>query len=239
MHTKHVVCSLLLFAGTAMAQDAAKQRDPFALSAGSLELSELVDACAGYLEWNILYDQGGFEKHSATKLQRPLVTDRDGCEELLYSLLHRQGFAVVPVNLERRIYEVVDLDSRRSREVHNAAIYKAADDILARPTLKVPVITTVKLEHINAQLANNALRPFFAGSRGANSIQIGTVGNQQSLIVQGFQDQVAQALRVIQLADTPQDPALERIDGKPLREVIKALMARIEALEAALKSRDK
>ena len=108
-----------------------------------------------------------------------------------------------------------------------------------RITRCAPVITTVKLEHINAQLANNALRPFFAGSRGANSIQIGTVGNQQSLIVQGFQDQVAQALRVIQLADTPQDPALELIDGKPLREVIKALMARIEALEAALKSRDK
>jgi hypothetical protein len=229
MHTKHVVCSLLLFAGIARAQDVDKKPEPFALAASAIELSEFVDACAGYLEWNILYDTREFEGAGAgaIKLQRSIVTDRDGCEELLYSLLYRQGYAVKTVDAARNVYEVLMMQG---------ASYVELAKILERPALKRQVITTLSLQHINARYANNALRPFFAGTGGTSmGLSIGTVGNPQSLLLQGFQDEVAQAVRVIQLADVPPRPELEPMPGnKTMKEYVKLLEARIQALEKRL-----
>ena len=237
MHTKHVVCSLLLFAGIALAQDVDQKPEPFALSAGTIELSELVDACAGYLEWNILYDTREFEGAGAvaTKLQRPIVTDRDGCEELLYSLLYRQGYAVKTVDAARNVYEVLMMQGQRAREISAGASYVELAKILERPALKRQVITTISLQHINAQAANNALRPFFAGMGGASmGLSIGTVGDPQSLLLQGFQDQVAQAIRVVQLADVPQKAELEMVKGETMRNYVQQLEARIQTLEKKL-----
>jgi hypothetical protein len=65
-------------------------------------------------------------------------------------------------------------------------------------------------------------------------LSIGTVGDPQSLLLQGFQDQVAQAIRVVQLADVPQRAELELVKGKTMRHYIQQLEARIQTLEKKL-----
>ncbi|MCK5940333.1 MAG: hypothetical protein KAI24_00075 [Planctomycetes bacterium] len=237
LHTA-LISTLLLTAPT-FAQDDAAEAEPFVLPAGEMTITGLVDACASHLDWNILYNEQEIASAAPggnkSKLQRQVVTDSDGCEELLYSLLYRHGFAVVPLDPARDVYEVILMAGPRGREVANRATHKPVEQILARPNLKVPVITVVRLEHINAQLANNALRPFFAsnsGGYGANSLSIGNVGNAQSLLLQGFQDQVAQAIRMIGLCDIEQ-PAQD-YHGQPLPDYIARLEQRIKKLENRL-----
>lgn len=237
MKTYTTLLTLLLTAAPAIAQDA-DDAAPFVLPAGELKTTDLIDSCAAYLEWNILYAEVEFpEPTASTKLQRQVVTDRDGCEELLYSLLYRQGYAVKALDLKRDMYEVLAIQGQRGRELSAGAPYVACEQVLARPTLKRQVLTTLSLKHINAQLANNALRPFFASSGGGfpGGIMIGTVGDQQSLLLQGFQDQVAQAIRVVQLADVPQRAELEILGGRTtMQDYVKGLEARIKALEKKL-----
>ncbi|MFN3243431.1 MAG: hypothetical protein ACE37K_18150 [Planctomycetota bacterium] len=227
--------SLMLLAAPAFAQES-KQKDPFVLPAGEITITDLIDACASYLEWNILYNDqevtSGAAGPARTKLQRQIVTDLDGCEELLYGLLYRKGFAVTPIDPKRDVYEVIMMAGQRGREIANSATHKSNEEILARPELKAMVITVVKLNHINAQLANNALRPFFAHSGGGHAgsyLSIGNVGNRSSLLLQGFQDQVAQAIRMIRLCDVEQP--VEGYQGQPMPQYVEKLEARIAKLE--------
>lgn len=238
MKTYTTLLTLLLTAAPTIAQDSGADAAPFVLPAGKLKTTDLIDSCAAYLEWNILYAEVEFPEQAATtKLQRQVVTDRDGCEELLYSLLYRQGYAVKALDLKRDMYEVLAIQGQRGREISAGAPYVACEQVLARPTLKRQVLTTLSLKHINAQLATNAIRPFFANAGGGfpGGVGIGNVGDRQSLLLQGFQDQVAQAIRVVQLADVPQRPELEILGGRTtMKDYVQGLEARIQALEKKL-----
>lgn len=233
MKTCTHLLALLLAAAPAIAQENEPAEPPFVLPAGDLATTALIDACANYLGWNILYSEQELgEQGQKSKLQQQIVTDRDGCEELLYGLLYRQGFAVKTLDLERGVYEVLSMQGPRRKELGAGARFMEWSEVLQRPALKRQVLTTVPLQHIDAQLANNTLRPFFAGSGGG--VSVGTVGDGQSLLLQGFQDQVAQAVRVVQLADVPQRAGRDALDARTLTDRVEALEARIRALEEKL-----
>ena len=137
---------------------------------------------------------------------------RDRFQQDFYSffqtMLYIKGFAVIPRgegNLE--LLEIVMMNGARGREVSSGARYVSPEELNDyRHQTGVPILTTVQLHHINAQLANNALRPFFAStaaSQGAGSVSIGNVGNQSSLLLQGFGPQVHAAAQLLKLVDTP------------------------------------
>ena len=232
MKTIATLLSLALLASPALAQANAEAKKPFVLPPGEIELNDLVDVCANYLNRNILFDKQEVGNNSSTTLQRPITVDRDGCEELMSSLLYRKGFAVIPIDPKRDLWEVISLTGPRGQEIYNAATYKKPEEILLRPQLKVMVVTIVELKHTNAQLAQNALRPFFAnGSHRRDGINIGTVGNVQSLLIQGFQDRVAQAIKMVQLSDVPQEDELRMVSGRRTKDHIKNLNERIKKLE--------
>ena len=237
MKTYTTLLTLLLTAAPAIAQDAEPAPAQFMLPVGELKTTDLIDSCAAFLEWNILYAEVEFPEQAATiKLQRQIVTNRDGCEELLYNLLYRQGYAVKTLDLKRDMYEVLAIQGQRGREISADAPYVECEQVLARPTLKRQILTTLSLKHINAMRASNSLRPFFANSGGGHprGVMIGTVGSRPSLLLQGFQDQVAQAIRVVQLADVPQRAELELIGGQTISDYVQQLEARIKALEKKL-----
>ncbi|MFT4515710.1 MAG: hypothetical protein ACI91B_004429, partial [Planctomycetota bacterium] len=122
------------------------------------------------------------------------------------TMLYIKGFAVIPRGEgDLEVLEIVMMQGTRGREVTNGARYVTPDEIEQyRNQTGVPILTTVKLHHINAQLANNALRPFFASTGGRNaggSVQIGNVGNKSSLLLQGFGPQVYAAVKLLKLVD--------------------------------------
>ena len=225
----------------------AEKQAPFVFEAGTTDLQELVARCARYLHRNILFDdrelaavtpqparRGGRRQPAAAEaaeevegpavtLAQPVVTDAAGCEDLLSSLLWRHGLAIVPLDEDKAVYEVIAMAGQRGGEVILRALHRTPEQVLARPALRMYVTVVYEFEYINAQYANNSLRPFFMGASGQTRghLMIGSVGNQNSMLLSGPQDVVAQALRVLRSADTrPRDleqrleERLQRIEAK-------------------------
>lgn len=231
---------------------------PFVFEPGVVELRTLIERCGAYLQRNILVDDnelipakgqqggrrgaapaaaGGADTVSSPviELQLPVVTDRDGCEELLTSLLWARGLALVPLDEPKRVYEVLSMSGPRQREIPQRAVQRTPEQVLARPTLRQFVSVVYTLKHTRADVANNALRPFFAASgNSVGSLNLGNVGNQTSILLSGPQDLVANALLLLQSADVPQPPEAKtdltvRLDA--LAQQHEQVLQRVAALE--------
>jgi hypothetical protein len=113
---------------------------------------------------------------------------------------------------------------------------RSVDEVLARPDLKLPVLVMVPLKHINATIATNALRPFFASTGapgGGGTLTLGNVGNSSAMLLTGMQDQVAQAIRLIRGCDVPPPPE-QMEQAANSGERIQQLERRVKALEDKL-----
>ena len=239
---------------------------PFVFEPGVVELRTVIERCGTYLQRNILVDDSELSVASGqprprqqrppapagaapaatdvptgpfVDLQLPVVTDRDGCEELLTSLLWTRGLTLVPLDEAKGVYEVLAMNGARGREVLARAVQRTPEQVLARPTLRQHVTVVYRMKHTNAQIATNALRPFFAssGSPNGNQLALGNVGNSASILLSGPQDQVANLLQVLATADVPMPPELRtevdvRVDA--LAKQNEQLARRLAALEEKL-----
>ena len=224
----------------AQATAQAPQQDPLVLPAGEHKLPVLVDQCAAYLKVNILaspQELAGGPQVPAFTLQHPVSLDAAGCEDFLGSMLWQQGFALTWLDQAARTMEVIGMNGPRAREVSTRAVLTSVEAVLARPNSRLPVSVVVPLAHVNATVANNSLRPFFAsaGRAGAGELMIGTMGNGATLLLTGSQNQVAHALRIVQACDVPAaqpDPN----DAAQVMARMQQLEQRIAALEQQLRA---
>ncbi len=235
--------SLLLLsslAPVAVAQrdrEPAPKRAPFVVEAGETALTTLIDRAAAHLECNIVWNErelAGAGAVPVVRLQAPITTDRDGCLDFLADALYRNGLALTWANERLRVMEAIAMGGPRGREVTNRATTRTQEEVTSRPWLRMPVTVTVPLQHVNATIATNALRPFFAATgapAGFSTLTIGNVGSASAMIVSGMQDQVAQAIRVLRECDLPPKP-----DAQPseTQQRLAAMEQRLTALEARL-----
>lgn len=132
---------------------------------------------------------------------------RDDFFAFFQTMLYIKGFALVPRGEgDLEILEIVSMSGPRSREVTNGALYVTPDELhLYRHQTGVPIMTTVTLKNINATIATNALRPFFAstGSSTLGGPTLGNVGNNTAMLIQGFGPQVYAAVKLLELVDLP------------------------------------
>jgi hypothetical protein len=235
MKTAILLLASITFAPLGTAQDHktlqdAKGPPPFVAPAGEEDLTKLIDRCAAYLQRNILYSNQEMTGAAGTpqiKLQQPVTTDRDGCEVFLSQMLHRAGFALTQVDEKGTMLEVIALQGPRQREVLQRAVMRTAEDVLTRPDLRVPVTVVLKLEHTNANVATNSLRPFFASAGGQGSgLVIGNLGNNTAMLLSGMQDQVAQAIRIVRAGDVAGGK-----DWLDIEQRLASIAARLDALE--------
>ncbi len=125
------------------------------------------------------------------------------------TMLYIKGFALLARgSADQELLEIVYMTGPRSREVTSSARYVPLDNIDEyRTQTGMPILTTVPLKNINANIATNALRPFFAqaGAQAgtAGGLTFGTAGNNTSLLLQGFGPQVYDAVKLLQLVDKP------------------------------------
>ena len=149
-------------------------------------------------------------------------------------MLHRSGLVLTYMDGKGETMEVISMGGPRAREISSRALPTSPEAVMARPNLKLPVITNLPLKHTNATIATNSLRPFFTSS-GGPTLTFGTVGNNTSLLLCGFQDQVASAIRVIQKCDVPSNDTLDPSTGMPVsHDRIHQLEQRVKALEEKL-----
>lgn len=235
----------------------APAKAPFVFEAGTVELRALVDRCASYLQRNILIDpievqstpaaqgnargKGGQGADAGTgtgtglafELQLPVVTDREGCEEMLYSLLWSKGLTMVPLDEAKGFYEVLSMHGQRARELLQRAVSRTPAEVLARPRLRQWVLVAMNLKHINATIASNSLRPFFATGGQASQLSIGNAGNSSTLLLCGPQDAVAGAISLLQAADVVQADVFteQQTRTEQLAKQTAELATRLEQLE--------
>jgi general secretion pathway protein D len=127
------------------------------------------------------------------------------------TMLYIKGFAVVPRGEgDLELLEIVSMSGARGREVTNGARYVTPDELPQyRYQTGVPILTTVPLKHINATIATNALRPFYASTgspQGGATLTLGNVGNSSAMLLQGFGPQVYAAVELLKLVDVPTEP---------------------------------
>ena len=116
------------------------------------------------------------------------------------TMLYIKGFAVLPRNEgDLEINEIVAMGGPRAREITAGAKYVTPEDLAQyKNQTGVPILTTMPLKNINATIATNALRPFFAtaGGSGPGTVTFGNVGNNSALLLQGFGPQVYAAAEI-------------------------------------------
>ncbi len=234
------------------ADEPATPKAPFVFEAGAIEVRALVERCGAYLQRNILLDDGelfaapGQRKGGAdaaigpiVELQLPVVTHRDGCEEMLGHLLWSRGLALTPLDEAKGLWEVLSLYGPRARDIAARAVQRTPEQVLARPALRQFVSVVHNLQHTHAAHAANALRPFFS-QMGPNNVQqlaLGNVGNSTAMLLTGPQDLVAVALHMLTRADVPQPEGQraeleQRVDQ--LARQVEALVQRLAALDEKL-----
>jgi general secretion pathway protein D len=124
------------------------------------------------------------------------------------TMLYIKGFALLPRGTgDQELLEIVFIGGARRAEVSSSARYVPLDEIeIYRNQTGVPILTTVPLKNINANIATNALRPFFAQAGAAaqgGSVLFGTAGNNTALLVSGFGPQVYDAVKLLRIVDNP------------------------------------
>jgi hypothetical protein len=233
-------------------------RAPFVFEAGRVELRQLVHRCSTYLRRNIVLDDaelllqgthGGRAPRGAApaadpleppvvELTQPVITDEAGCEELLTGLLWMRGLALVPIDEAKGVYEILAMNGSRAREISMRAALRTVDQVLARPALKQFVTVVHQLQHTSAASAANSLRSFFAsGNPQPTLLAIGTAGHPMAVLLAGPQDQVANAVRLLQAVDQPVGPESAVLQEQSLQQLHRQLdevRKRIAALEERL-----
>lgn len=220
-------------------QDAAGDQDKptgFLLEAGEHRLSDVIDRAAKFLNRNYLVPAQEIANQSIEPivLQRPLILDAIGCEDVVSQLAHSRDFVLTPVDVERGIYEFVFTKSARNPVIFARAPHWTPDQVKRRSNLRMVVTTTVPLQNLSAPNAGQQLRPFYAGnSHGTQSLNFGTVGGDEVLVITGLANRVADALDVVEQADARAGASQNR-----LRVQISQLAARVAALEKKVASKD-
>lgn len=198
------------------------------VDAGEHPVQKLIDSAARFLGRNLLYAPDELQKCPPIELQRKLELDPAAAEDVFSQLLFTRGLALVPRDPLRGVWEIINLNGPRRTEAANHRLVVSADEIETLARRKVHVVTRVRTEHVNAHQAAQMLRPFLAGmSQTGLSMSIGSVADS-SLLLSGFADDVAAAVRLVRMSDLP--PAQP---DKTVADRLAAVEARLAALETS------
>lgn len=197
--------------------------------AGAHSLQSLVDAAALRTGRNWIVHPGEMEGVAAIDMQNAVeVADAD-IEAFVSELLWSRSFVVVVRKAAADAREVVSMKGTSSRDIFVEAPILGVDEVMAQPASRTPVLVTMQLEHINASIAANAMRPFFARSA---SVTFGSGGNNSMLVISGIQSEVAQVVALLRSVDKP-DAGVEK-QVTDLQAENTALRAQVRELEKQL-----
>lgn len=205
-------------------------KDGLVLPAGEFTVGELIEATASYLCRNYLYDYAEVERAGTFVLQRAIAVDALGSEELLYSLLSTRNFAVLPVDELRGVYGIVLLDAPHPGSSPTPSLpspWRAAEDVLRRPNLREIAYSHIVLDRADAREVANMLRSMRSSNPYRPGQLLVAATNERFLMLHGYRDQVAGAIRLARQLDRIAKPPADR----SLLDRIAELERRIAELE--------
>jgi len=204
------------------------------LPARRIELKELIDAAAAFLQINIVCNERELQGaiSGPVELQTAMSLGKLEAEEAICDLLVARGLVLAPRDPAKGLYDVICLNGPRARDLAQLTQTRTPEEILQRPRLKQPVSTVLPLQSINANIATNALRPFFATGAGGAWLTIGTVGSNNAILLTGMQSEVAKAIALVREAEKA--PAPKPDAAVPADTDVQKRLAAIEQTLAAM-----
>ena len=219
---------------SASAQDATQAQEKLlVLSKGPHGIDELIKKSGEFLGRNYLFDSSQSPEvcnpnnpQGKIELPRELRLDAASCEEVIGQILFAHNWVAAVLDPEQKLYDWVFLPGPKGPALKQQVRQRSPEEVLAQPKRVEFVAVAVKLEHLNAQLAAANLRQFFNDPRGL--LNLLPTGGQRSgsLLVTGFQPQVAQILDLLKMLDVA-TPAIEQ----GLTQRLAAIEARLRRLE--------
>jgi general secretion pathway protein D len=162
----------------------------------------------------------------------PYRLRREDFYNFFQTMLFIRGFACVPRRTgENEIVEIVSLAGTRRNEIAASARYVPFEELEQYASQSgVQILTTVPLRYLNPTNAVTQTRPFFNSTPGgAGPLVVGALGDNRSMLLQGFGPQVWAAYQVLKLSDVaPMTPDEET-------RVVRLNYATAEELELLLK----
>ena len=212
---------------------AQKKASLFVIEAGEMTLKELIERASKNLERTILYSEAECQAQGGElrfKIQKRMSLDSEGFEELVSALVYQKQFVMTPLDAKRGVYELINFNSQKRREIQTRAVRMSPAEVLRRSGLYMQTYTTIRTEHIDAARLVNTLRPFFGGmGAGGLSLQIQNAGDSRSIMLIGFIPQVAIALQMVK------DTDVSHKEVTKLEQQVKHLERRVQKLEARRK----
>lgn len=205
------------------------------LPAGEFTIGEMIDAVAGYLCRNYLYDPTVVNQQRPMKLHRALSLDALGSEEVLYALLASRNLVALPLDEQRGVFQIVPLAANHESHPMASIPWRRPQDLLLRPHFRELVMTSVTLQNLNAQQVANGLRSHFSMLRtwqpGAPSVSfLGT----HTLVLHGYGDQLAELVQALAQLDRLAAPAPPPLDTAALLQRLEALERQVSELKKQL-----
>lgn len=181
---------------------------------GGMELKDFIKWAQEITNANFVFNDNDLQQNVQGRVNflGTLTFDRATFEQEFFlffqTMLYIKGFALLPRGSgDQELLEIVYITGPRRSEVTSSARYVELERVPEyRYQTGVPILTTVPLRFINANIATNALRPFFAqaqGAGGAAGLTLGTAGNNTALLLSGFGPHVYDAVTLLQLVDKP------------------------------------
>lgn len=215
-------------------------KDGLTLPAGEFSVAELIEATAGYLCRNYVYDAADVARCASFTLQRSLSLDALGSEEMLYALLASRDLVAVPLDELRGLYQVTTVDPDRSRNAWLALTpVRSPDEILRRPQLREIVMTSFELRAANAQVVSQPLNQLFGSGGWRPGSLVAMAAGPQMVLLHGYRDQIAKALLLLQQLDRMAAAALPPVPSDDVLARIEALEQELAALKAQLAVRSR
>lgn len=179
-------------------------RPKLVLEAGEHRLSDLIDRTARYLKRNYLYDDREMKQASSFRLHTGVAMDAEQCEDFVSQIAFTKDFAMVPVNRSLKVFEFINLRGQHRGRIFAESITMTPEQVKKIAKRHVGVTTSFTFKHIDAARASQQLRPFFAASAGAGAHMCFVALTSKSLIMTGFASQVARAMELLEMVDTPE-----------------------------------
>lgn len=190
-------------------QEIAVSRGPeFVLEAREYTLDELLDRAAKYLRRNYLVQWSENRDRNAVNavfLQQRMELDALGCEEVISQLLYSCGWVMTPVDPGRGIYEWISMRGNRRQEIQARSTHMDPDEVIRRAALKVHVTTSVPIRHLN---------PTQVGQLVTRQTGVGSFPSGQVVVLSGYTDSVANALRTVAAIDQPGAAVEQSLEGR-------------------------
>ena len=202
-HRTPRIALLALFATVAAlpAQDNGKSRG-FVLEAGEHQIGDIIERAARFLGRNLILEPTEIGRGvPAITLQKSLNLDVHGCEEVVSQLAFMKGLVMSPVDEERGIFEFINVNGPRRAAIRS--VLKKPEELQRRPNLVIKVTTVIYLEHVDAKVVTQNLRPFVHNNGRYPAVLVGNVGTPNAIMLQGIVGDVLETVATIRRMDVP------------------------------------